>query len=128
MPGPLRETASPSGIDLRPQPEKSVRISKRAGGVIVLVGAGVLGRFAYGGLRRMQQAGIVAQGGLYKKVEPARPDELQQTLSPTTRLQAPDPNLPKERVVVRRAPAPRPAPPAAVQPVAVHQPTPEERA
>jgi type IV secretion system protein TrbI len=128
MPGPLRETASPSGIDLRPQPEKSVRISKRAGGLIVLVGAAVLGLFAYGGLRRMQQAGLAAQGGLYKKVEPAHPEELQQTLSPTTRLQPPDSNLPKERVVVRRTPAPRPASPPAVQPVTAHEPTPEERA
>ena len=27
IPGPVRETVSPSGIDLRPEPEKSSRVS-----------------------------------------------------------------------------------------------------
>src|SRR5580658_11319913 len=81
MPEPVRETVSPSGIDLRPEPEKSPRISGRAAGLIVLTGVAVLGLFAYGGLRRRQQQAVAAEGSPYKKVEPARSDEVQQ-LSP----------------------------------------------
>ena len=145
-PEPVRETASPSGIDLRPQPEKSPRISGRAAGLIVLTGVAVLGLFAYGGLRRRQQQAVAAEGSPYKKVEPARSDEVQQ-LSPVgsagvrtnagpgilpaaaddpNQLQHPDSDLPKERIVVRRAQSPQPAPPAS-QTVA-REPTPEERA
>jgi type IV secretion system protein TrbI len=150
IPEPVRETTSPSGIDLRPQPEKSVRISKRAAALIVIAGAGVLGLFAYGGLKREQQRAAAAHGSPYKKVEPARPDELQQELnnsaSGTARagvraglvpavpddpnqLQGPDSDLPRERVVVRRATALRPAegPTAPLAPV-TREPTPEEKA
>ena len=146
-PEPVRETASPSGIDLRPQPQKSPRISGRAAGLIVLTGVAVLGLFAYGGLRRRQQQAVAAEGSPYKKVEPARSDEVQQ-LSPVgsagartnagpgilpaaaddqNQLQHPDSDLPKERIVVRRAQAPQPAP-SASQPVVAREPTPEERA
>jgi len=44
-PEPVRETASPSGIDLRPQPEKSPGISGRAAGLIVLTGVASAGTF-----------------------------------------------------------------------------------
>jgi len=146
-PEPVRETASPSGIDLRPQPEKSPRISGRAAGLIVLTGVAVLGLFAYGGLRRRQQQAVAAEGSPYKKVEPARSDEVQQ-LSPVgsagartnagsgilpaaaddpNQLQHPDSDLPKERIVVRRAQGPQPAP-SASQLVVAREPTPEERA
>jgi type IV secretion system protein TrbI len=146
-PEPVRETASPSGIDLRPQPQKSPRISGRAAGLIVLTGVAVLGLFAYGGLRRRQQQAVAAEGSPYKKVEPARSDEVQQ-LSPAgsagartnagpgilpaaaddpNQLQHPDSDLPKERIVVRRAQA-QSAAPAATQPPGAREPTPEERA
>jgi hypothetical protein len=62
MPEPVRETVSPSGIDLRPEPEKSPKISRRAGGLIVLAVVAVLGVFAYGGLRRQQQRAVAAEG------------------------------------------------------------------
>jgi type IV secretion system protein TrbI len=147
MPEPVRETVSPSGIDLRPEPEKSPRISGRAAGLIVLAVMAVLGVFAYGGLRRQQQRAVAAEGSPYKKVEPARSDEVQQ-LSPGTagargnarpgvlpaapddpnQLQRPDADLPNERIVVRRAQAPQSAPPPAPQPVVAREPTPEERA
>src|ERR1035438_3122070 len=84
MPEPVRETVSPSGIDLRPAPEKSPKISRRAGGLIVLAVVAVLGVFAYGGLRRQQQRAVAAEGSAYKKVEPARSDEVQQLSSGTT--------------------------------------------
>jgi type IV secretory pathway VirB10-like protein len=146
-PEPVRETASPSGIDLRPQPEKSPRISGRAAGLIVLTGVAVLGLFAYGGLRRRQQQAVAAEGSPYKKVEPARSDEVQQ-LSPAgsagvrtnagpgilpaagddpNQLQHPDSDLPKERIVVRRSQTPQSPPPVAQPPIA-REPTPEERA
>jgi type IV secretory pathway VirB10-like protein len=144
-PEAVRETASPSGIDLRPQPQKSPRISGRAAGLIVLTGVAVLGLFAYGGLRRRQQQAAAAGGSPYKKVEPARPDEVEQ-LSPAgsagartnagpgilpaaaddpNQLQHSDSDLPKERIVVRRSQAPQS--PVAQPPVA-REPTPEERA
>lgn len=147
-PEPVRETASPSGIDLRPQPEKSPRISGRAAGLIVLTGVAVLGLFAYGGLRRRQQQTVAAEGSPYKKVEPARSDEVQQ-LSPVgsagartnagpgippaaaddpNQLQHADSDLPKERIVVRRAQAPQFAPLPSAQPPIAREPTPEERA
>jgi type IV secretion system protein VirB10 len=146
-PEPVRETASPSGIDLRPQPEKSPRISGRAAGLIVLTGVAVLGLFAYGGLRRRQQQVVTAEGSPYKKVEPARSDEVQQ-LSPVgsvgartnagagilpaaaddpNQLQRPDSDLPKERIVVRRAQT-QSAILAVTQPPGAREPTPEERA
>jgi hypothetical protein len=147
-PEPVRETASPSGIDLRPQPEKSPRISGRAAGLIVLTGVAVLGLFAYGGLRRRQQLAVAAEGSPYKKVEPARSDEVQQLSTAASagvrtnagpgilpaaaddpnQLQRSDSDLPKERIVVRRAQAPQSAPPAVTQPPAAREPTPEERA
>jgi type IV secretory pathway VirB10-like protein len=147
-PEPVRETASPSGIELRPQPQKSPRISGRAAGLIVLTGVAVLGLFAYGGLRRRQQQVVAAEGSPYKKVEPARSDEVQQ-LSPVgsagvrtnagpgilpaaaddpNQLQHPDSDLPKERIVVRRVQAPQSAPPAVTQSSTAREPTPEERA
>src|ERR1035441_958390 len=149
MPEPVRETASPSGIDLRPQPEKSPRISGRAAGLVVLTGAVVLGLFADGGIRRQHQQAVAAEGSAYKKVEPARPDDVQQALSATpsaagranarsgilpaapddpNQLQPPDSDLPKERIVVRRPQASQPPPPPVAQPPAVRDLTPEERA
>ena len=145
IPEPVRETVSPSGIDLRPEPEKSPKISRRAGGLIVLAVVAVLGVFAYGGLRRQRQRAVAAEGSPYKKVEPARSDEVQQ-LSPGTagmrgnarpgilpaapddpnQLQRSDADLPNERIVVRRAQTPQ-APPAP-QPVVFREATPEERA
>ena len=61
-PEPIRETISPSGIELRPEPAKSPRISSRAAGLILLAGAAVLGVFAYGGLRRQHQQALAAEG------------------------------------------------------------------
>jgi len=143
-PEPIRETVSPSGIELRPEPAKSPRISSRAAGLILLAGAAVLGVFAYGGLRRQHQQALAAEGSPYKKVGPARPDDVDQALSPTTlasaranarpgvlpaapddpdQLQRLDSDLPKERIVVRRVQAPQTSAP----PVA-HEPTQEERA
>jgi len=136
-PEPIRETISPTGIELHPEPAKSPRISSRAGGLIVLAGVAVLGVFAYSGLRRQHQQAVAAEGSPYKKVGPARPDDVDQALSPATsagvranarpgvlpaepddpnQLQRPDSDLPKERIVVRQTPAP------------AHEPTQEERA
>jgi type IV secretory pathway VirB10-like protein len=143
MPEPIRETISPSGIELRPEPAKSPRISRRAAALILLTGASVLGVFAYGGLRRQHQRAVAAEGSPYKKIFPARPDDVDQALRPATsasvqanprlgltggpdypnQLQRPDSDLPNERIVVRRAQTPQ----TVAQPVA-HEPTQEERA
>ncbi len=145
-PEPVREMASPSGIDLRPDPEKSPRISRRAAGLIVLTGVAVAVLFAYGGLRRQHQQVVAAEGSAYKKVEPAHPDEVEQDLSGSAagvaprdtkqgilpaasgEEQSPDSDLPKERIVVRRAAAPPLAPQVITVPPIAHEPTPEERA
>jgi type IV secretion system protein TrbI len=148
-PEPVRETFSPSGIDLRPQPEKAPRISKRAAGAILLVGVAVLGVFVFGGLRRQQQQSVAAEGSPYKKVEPARPDEVQQALSPSStaggrvsarpgivpaaaddpyQLQRSESDLPKERIVVRQPAVQQPAPPPIVLPAVTREATPEDRA
>lgn len=147
-PDPVRVTASPSGIDLRPQPDKSPRISRRAAGLIILTGMSVLGIFVYGGLRRQHQQAAAAEASPYKKVEPARPDQVDQTLSPSDSAAAhanarpgaqpsaldganqaqAGTDLPTERIVVRRAQPLQPARPAIVQPPTTHEPTPEERA
>ena len=139
-PNPIRETISPSGIDLRPQPQGSLRISKRAAGLIILVGAVVLGLVAYGGWNRQRHAAANADHG-NRKVEPAKPDDIEDGLGsinpPESRtkrklgasheesneLQRPDSDLPAERVVVRSAPSTR-SPSA----VAIRELTPEERA
>ncbi len=143
-PEPIRETISPSGIELRPEPAKSPRISSRAAGLILLTGAAVLAVFAYGGLRRQHEKAVAVEGSPYKKVVPARPDDVDLALSPSTsarvqgtprpgvlaaepddpnQLQRPDSDLPNERIVVRRAQAPQ----TAAQPIA-HEATQEERA
>ena len=148
-PEPIRVTASPSGINLRPQPEKSPRISGRAAGLIVLTGVAVLGVFVYGGLRREHQQAAAAEGSPYKKVEPARPDDVQEALSPSasaaaranarpgilptgpddaSQSQQPGTDLPTERIVVRRAQTRQPAAPPITQSPTTHEPTPEERA
>ncbi len=141
IPEPLREAASPSGIDLKPRPEKPLRISKRAAGLLVLIGVAIAGLFAYGGLRRRHQQVVAAEGSPFKKVEPARPDDVQEAInpSPVTKpdlvpatsddlSQSQNPELPKERIVVRRAPVAAAAPaPVRLSPV-VHEQTPEERA
>ena len=46
---------APSGLDLNPRPPRPVRVSKRAAGLVLLLGAGVLGLFAYGGYKRQQR-------------------------------------------------------------------------
>jgi type IV secretion system protein VirB10 len=149
IPGPVRETVSPSGIDLRPEPEKSSRVSKKVAGLLVLAGLAVLVMFMFGGLRRQHQQAVAAEGSAYKKVEPARPDDIDQALNPAysagvhanvkpgvltgaaddpNQLQPPDSDLPKERIVVRRAQAPLAARPPVTQPQVTREPTPEERA
>ena len=139
--------SSPGGMDLRPEPERAVRISKKAGACIIAVIACVLALFAYGSLRRQNQLSNAARGSANKKVEPARPDDIQQGLTlsaaPAPRgsarpnsndlaidpnqIQQPNSGLPSERVVVRSAAVPRAAP-AAPLPTPIREQTPEERA
>jgi type IV secretion system protein VirB10 len=74
-PAVLQITA-PTGIDLHPEPRRTVHISRRAGialiGVLVLLLAG----FAWGGYRRSQQNQAAArQAGLPRTVIPAHADD-----------------------------------------------------
>jgi type IV secretion system protein TrbI len=63
---------APAGLDLRPTPAKSVRVSRRAGLAIGLVVMALLLAYAYGGYRRQKQVQIDArEAGLPKAVGPA---------------------------------------------------------
>lgn len=141
------ETTAPSGMNLRPEPEEAVRISWKVGGILVGVAVALLCIFAYNGIARSNRKAAAALTGPPRKVEPARPDDVQQALtlaaSPLNRptpnpgaasigaesaqLQPPSASQPNERVVVRSVPAPRPVPPVMAAPP-VHEATPEERA
>jgi len=63
---------APSGLDLNPRPPRTVRVSKRAAGLLMAVGAVVLGLFAYGGYKR-QQRGVaaLAEANTPRSVAPA---------------------------------------------------------
>jgi len=64
--------AAPSGIDLHPEPQKAVRISRRAGIMIVVMVLMLLLGFAYGGIRRAFNNRTAArEAGLPKGVTPA---------------------------------------------------------
>ena len=68
----VRPIESNSGLDLQPQPQQAVRISRRAGGAVVGVIALVLLAFAYGGYRRsVKDQSAARQAGLPKTVAPA---------------------------------------------------------
>jgi type IV secretory pathway VirB10-like protein len=68
----VRGMSSPDGLDLRPEPRKVVRISRRAGMAVILVIVGLLFAFAYGGYRRTQRAQAAARdAGLPRNVGPA---------------------------------------------------------
>jgi type IV secretory pathway VirB10-like protein len=63
---------APSGIDLHPQPQKAVRISRRAGVIILSVIVLLLLAFAYGGYHRTLSNRTAARdAGLPKTVTPA---------------------------------------------------------
>ena len=63
---------APSGLDLHPQPQKAVRISRRASMAIVSVIVLLLLAFAYGGYRRTLNNQTAARdAGLPKSVTPA---------------------------------------------------------
>lgn len=138
---------APDGLDLNPQPPRTVRVSKRAAGVLLAVAALVLALFAYGGYKRQQrQVAALAESGIPHGVAPAiaagaeiakeipsgnLPNTPQQRASDTGVLQPPSntqstqQNAPSAvssnapQVVVRQAPPP-------VQPVAIQVPQPRE--
>jgi type IV secretory pathway VirB10-like protein len=63
---------APSGLDLHPQPQKAVRISRRAGMAIVSVIVLLLLAFAYGGYRRtLTNQAAARNAGLPRNVTPA---------------------------------------------------------
>ncbi len=63
---------APSGLDLNPRPPRTVRVSKRAAGLLMAVAAVVLGLFAYGGYKRQQrQVAALAQANTPRSVAPA---------------------------------------------------------
>lgn len=67
-----RPIEAPSGLDLHPQPEKSVRISRRAGLAIIFVIVLLLLAFAYGGYQRtLHNQTAARQAGLPRGVTPA---------------------------------------------------------
>jgi type IV secretion system protein TrbI len=63
---------SPSALDLHPEPEKAVRISRRAGVAVAAVIGLLLLAFAYGGYRRsLRDEAAARQVGLPKALSPA---------------------------------------------------------
>src|SRR5579863_397070 len=63
---------APSGLDLHPQPQKAVRISRRASMAIVSVIVLLLVAFAYGGYRRtLSNQAAARDAGLPRNVTPA---------------------------------------------------------
>lgn len=139
------EWESPSGLDLNPRPPKPVRVSRRAGGVLLGAAVAVLLLFAYGGYKRQQrQVAALAEGETRKNVAPATaagadivkdiPAGNVATANASGEagtLQPPPDAKPtitlqngQDRVVVRQAPPPQPAQP--LQQV-VREPSPEER-
>jgi type IV secretory pathway VirB10-like protein len=57
----VKPISAPAGLDLRPTPRTSTRISKRAGFAIGAVVLGLLSLFAYGGYRRQLRSQIQAR-------------------------------------------------------------------
>ena len=69
---PVQPIDSPSGLDLHPRPQRTVRISRRAGGAVICVIASVLLAFAYGGYRRsVKDEAAARRAGLPTTVAPA---------------------------------------------------------
>lgn len=67
-----RPIEAPSGLDLHPQPEKAVRISRRAGLAIIFVIVLLLLAFAYGGYQRtLHNQTASRQAGLPRGLTPA---------------------------------------------------------
>src|ERR1017187_7975994 len=65
---------APSGVDLHPQPQRAVRISRRASIAIVSVIVLLLIAFAYGGYRRtLTNQAAARDAGLPRNVTPATP-------------------------------------------------------
>ncbi len=89
---------TPSGIDLHPKPEKSVRISWRAGAVIVSLIVLLLLGFAYGGYRRgIKNQAAAREEGLPRNVTPATQaaiEFMQATPAGTVPLTLRPPNAP----------------------------------
>ena len=46
---------SPSGLDVNPRPPKPARVSRRAAGAVIIIGALIMALFAYGGYERQQR-------------------------------------------------------------------------
>jgi type IV secretory pathway VirB10-like protein len=139
---------APSGLDLNPRPPRSVRVSKRAAGTLMLIAAIVLGLFAYGGYKRQQrQVATLAEGSMPHNVAPATaagaeiakdvpsgnvPNSPQSrlidsgTLVPPGELQPAQANQPQGgQVFVRQAPIP--AQPVVAQMPQRREPTVDER-
>lgn len=162
----LHSFESPTGLDLHPAPQRTVRVSKRAGIIIGCVGLALMAAYAYGGYRRTLKAEATArESGTPKNVAPAtsasaeftknmpsgtvplagkNPPQVSQPATPAVNADcATDPRTgqsyrfdpqtgqpcspiqSRDRVVVRRAPAP--AQPAAPPVAAKPEPTPEQK-
>ena len=132
---------APNGLDLNPRPPRSVRVSKRAAGALMVIAAFVLGLFAYGGYKRQErQVATLAEGSVPHNVAPATEAGIEIAkeipsgrtgmadsgpLQPPGDLQPIGPMPNGGQVYVRQAPTPpQPAPVQIPQP---REPSPEER-
>lgn len=71
-PSDVKPIEAPAGLDLHPKPQTSVRVSKRAGIAVCVIGFALLVAFAYGGYRRQVRAQTAARdSSLPKAVMPA---------------------------------------------------------
>ncbi len=102
---------APSGLDLNPRPPRPVRVSKRAGLLLLLLCAAILGLFAYGGFKRQQrQVAALAEGGTSRNAGPATAagDEIAKAV--------PTGNLPTAGIAQRQASSELQPPDDATQP------------
>lgn len=101
--GEVVKEAAPSGIELHPEPQKSVRISRRAGIMIVSLVLLLLLAFAYGGYRRALNNQTAARdAGLPKSVAPATQaasEFMQETPAGTVPMTLRAPDVPPSQTI-----------------------------
>ena len=68
---PVRPMNAPAGLDLRPKPPSSVRVSKRAGIAVSCLLAVILAGFAYGGYKRQVRQEPLASADTLQPRPPA---------------------------------------------------------
>jgi type IV secretion system protein VirB10 len=137
----MMDIESPSGIDLRPEPPNPVRLSKRAGIIVLLIVTAVIGLVGYGIATRRQRTAaaiersdpskLTAASDAGKAIAAEVPARViggaAQPLRPAEELQVPQ-RPTALNPTATRAGVPRQNPAPALAPPPVREPSPEEKA